>query len=93
MVAQREQLHPGARCPLHHLGGLERAVGVGGVRLQVEADRHPRERTGVLAVLAACSGACVLARGAGRGEQRGDLAAEHITQGQNGHAVAAGLAG
>ena len=40
VVAQREQLHPGARCALHHLGGLERAVGVGGMGLQVEADRH-----------------------------------------------------
>jgi len=28
VVAQREQLHPGARCPLHHLGSLQRAVGV-----------------------------------------------------------------
>ena len=41
----------------------------------------------------ACSGACVLARGVWRGEQRGDLAAEYVTQGQNGHAVAAGIAG
>ncbi len=39
VVAQRQQLDAGARGALHDLGGLERAVGVRRVRLQVEADR------------------------------------------------------
>ncbi len=44
VVGEREQLDPGARGAIDHLGGLERAVGVGGVRLQVEAEGHPPQR-------------------------------------------------
>ena len=33
VVGERQQLHPGAGGAIDDLGGLERAVGVGGVRL------------------------------------------------------------
>ena len=42
VVGQREQLHAGLGGAGHHLRGGEGAVGVGGVRLQVEPWRHRR---------------------------------------------------
>jgi hypothetical protein len=41
VVGQREQLHAGGRRAGDHVGGRQRAVGVHGVRLQVEGRGHP----------------------------------------------------
>ena len=44
VIGEGEQLDAGLGGALDDLGGREGAVGVGGVRLQVEAGRHPAER-------------------------------------------------
>ena len=44
VVGQRHQLDPGLRGALHHIGGLEQAIGVEGVRLEIESGpRHRRK--------------------------------------------------
>jgi hypothetical protein len=45
VIGQGEQLDTGVGGPGHHIGGAEDTVGVGRVRLQVEAGRHARKRT------------------------------------------------
>ncbi len=57
VVGQRQQLHARVRGALDHLRGWQGAVGVGGVRLQVEAGRHGGQRMRSLQELA-CSWAC-----------------------------------
>ncbi len=87
VVGQRQQLDAGVGGALHDLGGGQGAVGVGGVRLQVEA-WLPR-----WAAYAIASGVGVLARGclSGQSGERGDAAADGAAQPTYGGVVAAGL--
>ena len=93
VVGQREQLHAGLGGAGDDLGGGERAVGVGGVRLQVEAGGHRAERMRSSQRLACRSEAGVavlegVVDGPGPGR---DAAPERLAQAPHGGVVAARL--